>query len=140
QLDQQRASAIQRDGLSAFVDSWYQMDLFRSMAQHSEAFAAMKTARSRNSAEWMAKVIHEMSPGVQPSLWDGLPNLITDVLLIAGAQDSKYTSTLKIAAGKMPRASLAVIPNAGHNTHFEAPDPFANTVKNFLEAATLKRK
>jgi len=138
QIDEQRANQIRHFGIKAFVDSWYKMDFFRSMQQRSDEFAAMKIAREKNSPLWMAKVIHELSPGLQPALWDQLPKVMMDVLLIAGAQDSKYANTLKKAAQKLPQATINVIPNAGHNTHFEATKTFSKQIADFLYYQTLK--
>lgn len=138
QIDEQRANQILLHGIETFVDSWYQMDFFRSMHQQPDAFAVMKMARKKNSPQWMAKVIRELSPGVQPALWNHLTDFAIKTLLIAGAGDTKYVHTLRKASEMIPHASLKIIPDAGHNTHFEAPKVFCAQVRNFLAEQTLK--
>ncbi len=132
QVDEQRANQIQAYGIKSFVDHWYQMDLFRSMQQQPDMFAAMKLTRMENTARWMAKVIRELSPGLQPALWNRLNEVSMATLLISGAQDAKYTHIMQKIAGKIPQARVNVIPNVGHSTHFEAPKIFFTRVTNFL--------
>ncbi len=138
QDDLQRAVQIEEYGIESFVDHWYQMEFFGTLEQQPEAFAVMKTARKENDARWMAKVIRELSPGIQPALWDQLSDLNRATLLIAGARDSKYTRIVNKTAEKISQASVSLIPNVGHNTHFEAPKVFCTQIAIFLGAQTLK--
>ena len=132
QVDLQRSNQIEDNGIESFVDSWYQMAFFGSMQNQPEAFTAMKIARKENVPKWMAKVIRELSPGLQPALWDKLSNLSMVSLLIAGAQDDKYVNIVHKTAEQIPQAVFSVIPNVGHNTHFEAPKEFCKRVTKFL--------
>jgi 2-succinyl-6-hydroxy-2,4-cyclohexadiene-1-carboxylate synthase len=138
QIDLQRSHQIEDHGIESFVDHWYQMEFFRTLEQQRGAFAAMKIARKENEAGWMAKVIREMSPGIQPTLWGQLSEVSMATLLIAGARDRKYTHIINKTAEKISQAAVSVIPNVGHNVHIEARKEFCTQVTNFLEEQTLK--
>ena len=131
-LDDRRAETLLRDGIDAFVDRWYEMDLFQSVHAHPETFERMKTARKSQDAAWMAKVIREFSPGRQPPLWDRLGELAMPMMLIAGELDAKYTSMSQRMARRIPSVRVEIVPGAGHNVHLERPERFAHLIQTFI--------
>ncbi|MBG7609495.1 MAG: 2-succinyl-6-hydroxy-2,4-cyclohexadiene-1-carboxylate synthase [Anaerolineae bacterium] len=132
QVDLQRSKLIEDGGIESFVDQWYQMEIFGSMQRQDKLFKAMKTARKENKSLWMAKFIRELSPGLQPTLWNQLSDLSMVTMLIAGALDEKYVRIVSKTAEKISQVTVRVIPNVGHSTHFEAPRDFCTIVANFL--------
>jgi len=63
-------------------------------------------------------------------------------LLLAGALDGKYSAIARRMAGAMPRARLAIVPDAGHAIHLEQPDVFIEQVADFLRSpdAEMQRR
>ena len=61
-LDDRWAGVIRANGISAFVEEWYNIPLFRSLHRQPELLERVKAARRENSSAWMAKVITELSP------------------------------------------------------------------------------
>jgi 2-succinyl-6-hydroxy-2,4-cyclohexadiene-1-carboxylate synthase len=130
--DSARAESILKDGMSAFVDSWYRMPLFASLKNHPKTLSAIKEAAKQNDPRWMAKVIYELSPGLQTPLWDSLSKLSFPVLLIAGAKDEKYVQVMQKMAEQIPSAKKNILPEAGHNVHAEQPEMYIELLKIFL--------
>ncbi len=130
--DEARAARIRAEGLPAFVAAWYQQPLFRSLAAQPALLAQVIAHATRHDAECMARVVAELSPGRQPSLWEALPMLRVPTLLIAGAHDAKYVALLDEAVALMPCAERVTIPDAGHNVHIERSAAFAETLRAWL--------
>ncbi|MDM8529743.1 2-succinyl-6-hydroxy-2,4-cyclohexadiene-1-carboxylate synthase [Anaerolineales bacterium HSG25] len=130
--DQARAKELIELGLESFLERWYDMPLFDSLHRRPELLTRLKQSRRHNDARWLAKIISDLSPGRQISLWEQLPCLSLPVLLVGGALDSKYVDILTRIQSKLPRAELKIIANAGHNVHLEQPTLFINHLTRFL--------
>ncbi|MDD2923254.1 MAG: 2-succinyl-6-hydroxy-2,4-cyclohexadiene-1-carboxylate synthase [Anaerolineales bacterium] len=130
--DSARAEAILKNGISAFVEAWYQMPLFASLESHPQLLSARKESAKRNDPRWMAKIIRELSPALQTPLWDSLPKLSFPVLLIAGAKDEKYVQVIQKMSERMPAAQKNIVPEAGHNVHMEEPEKYISLLNEFL--------
>jgi 2-succinyl-6-hydroxy-2,4-cyclohexadiene-1-carboxylate synthase len=131
-VDTLRANTIRRDGLPSFLTTWYQQPLFASLAAQPELLKSHIATRLTNHPEWCAKVLEEMSPGVEPPLWDSLTRLQVRTLLIGGGEDLRYTELLRTMVAQIPGAKLVIVPGAGHTVHLEARDRFADVVGAFL--------
>lgn len=131
--DEALAARIERDGVPAFVDEWERLPLFASQAAlPDDVRAAVRTQRLRNSAAGLANSLRGAGTGAQPSLWERLPDLAIPTLLLAGALDAKFTAIAERMAAALPRATLRVVPAAGHAIHLERPDTFAALVLEFV--------
>lgn len=131
--DENLAERLERDGIVPFVDFWERLPLFASQARLPEPVRAMLRAqRLQNSPHGLANSLRGMGTGIQPSLWDKLPELNVPTLLIAGAEDAKFTAIAEQMRDRIPQAQLVVIPDAGHTTHLEQPERFADVVGRFL--------
>ena len=73
-----------------------------------------------------------MTPARQPDLVPALAAADLPVLLVAGEHDATYAQAAAAAAKRLPRASVAIVPGAGHAPHLEAPDALADTLRAFL--------
>ena len=130
--DDERARQLVRGGIDAFVDDWYRMDIFASLARHPGLLAEVVRQRKRNNARWASIVIRQLSPGRQPSLWLRLRELAIQVLLLAGELDTKYVTISHVMGKHIPCAQSKVIVAAGHNAHLEQPAIFAQNLKEFF--------
>jgi len=128
------ADALEREGLDAFVDRWLAQPLFASQARLPTAVRARARAvRLANTAAGLAAALRALGPGVQVPLWDALERIAAPVLLVVGADDAVYRRYATAMAARLPRAAVAVIPDAGHTAHLENPAAFAASVEDFLE-------
>lgn len=132
QLDQQRSEHIQTHGLEAFLQSWYNADLFRSLHQQTELLSSLYQRRTQNDANSVATLLKELSPGLQPSLWEKLNDLETPTLLLAGALDPKYSEIMSQMQQRIPNSQLAIVSDAGHNIHLESPSEWIAKTQLFL--------
>jgi pimeloyl-ACP methyl ester carboxylesterase len=53
--------------------------------------------------------------------------------LIAGALDTKFVALAAAMEAALPRARVAVVPDAGHAVHLERPREFTRLVTAFLD-------
>jgi len=122
--DAARAALILKNGMAAFVERWYESPLFASLHTRPTLKRALKKSAAENNPLWMAKVIQDLSPGKEPSLWKALPALHLPVLLMAGEKDEKYCAILENAQRALPNSQLNIIGAAGHNVHAEEPSAY----------------
>lgn len=133
-LDDRRASQLLLGGMDSFVDNWYELELFASLKRFPQQRKSAKNRRKQNNPQWAAKIIRELSPGRQPSLWSHLPGLNMPVLLLAGVLDEKYAALVGQMGAVIPKATVQVVPNAGHNIHLEQPQVFADSIGRFVNS------
>lgn len=131
-LDAERAAAIQHN-FPGFLDRWYRMPLFASLEDHAGLREAFVAKRRRNRPTELARSLHGMGTGAQPSLWNDLAGLAVPALAVAGGRDRKFVDlAFEMAAAGPPLVPL--ITSAGHAVHAEAPDLFAALVRGFFRA------
>jgi 2-succinyl-6-hydroxy-2,4-cyclohexadiene-1-carboxylate synthase len=132
--DEARATQIEREGIEAFVDAWMRQPLFASQARLGPAaLAAARAARCANSAVGLANSLRGMGTGAQPSLWPRLSGLTVPTLLAVGDEDTKFRGIAENMIHRMPDATLAIIPEAGHAAHLENARVFTARVLDFLQ-------
>jgi pimeloyl-ACP methyl ester carboxylesterase len=69
---------------------------------------------------------------IGPLLVAELERIAAEILFIAGALDAKYEGIARIMALRYSTVRLAIIPDAGHNVHFEQAEAFVREVRRFL--------
>ncbi len=131
-LDDERAGQLRRHGIEPFVAGWYRAGLFASLAARPNLLARATAQRHKNNAHWVADVISALSPGRQPDLWPRLGDVSVPALLLAGELDLKFSGLCRQMARQMPHSQVALLPQAGHNTHLEQPAAFTAAVQQFL--------
>lgn len=139
--DEALALRIEREGLEAFVDRWMALPLFASQQRLGPAaLAAARAQRLRNSPRGLAESLRGMGAGAQPPLFAKLGTLNLPTLLVAGSEDEKFRHIAADLAARMPRAQTAILPDAGHAAHLEAPGLFAEAVRTFWRALPAEPK
>ncbi len=130
--DESKASELERQGLNAFLEAWYRQPLFHSIARDETRFAKLLDRRRRNDPAGLARSLRLMGTGSQDSLWERLPEMRVPWLAVAGELDSRYRKTMQDMVSLSEKGRLVTIPDAGHNTHFENPEAFSRTLREFL--------
>ncbi len=128
--DDQLATRILANGIPAFVEEWDNLPLFAS--QSPDIRQRLHAQRLHNNPLGLANSLRGMGTGVQPSLWDSLPNLKSPTLILNGALDAKFVSIGATMAGLIPNAHQRIFPNVGHAVHLEASTDYATALSNFL--------
>lgn len=131
--DEALAARIEAVGVEAFVDDWLARPMFATLRRRGASFlAAQRRQRLANSARGLADSLRGLGPGAQPQLFDALPRIDTPVLLVTGALDHTFVALARDLAGRLPRAELCEVADAGHAAHLEQPQAFVHAVKEFL--------
>jgi naphthoate synthase len=134
--DERLARRIVSEGIDWFVDYWMLLPLFATQRRlGSQALADARAARLRNRASGLALSLRGMGAGAQPPLFERLDRVSALMLLVAGAEDSRFLSIARDLERRIPRARLQVIPDAGHAAHLENPQAFDRIAREFLRDA-----
>jgi 2-succinyl-6-hydroxy-2,4-cyclohexadiene-1-carboxylate synthase len=128
--DERLAAEIERDGVDAFLERWLARPMFAGLP----AGAAGLESRRANTAAGLASSLRLAGTGAQASLWGALEELPMPVLVVAGAGDAKFAAIAEQMARLIPRATLAVVPGAGHVVHLEQHDEFAALLLTWIAA------
>ncbi|MCC3433104.1 MAG: 2-succinyl-6-hydroxy-2,4-cyclohexadiene-1-carboxylate synthase [Microcoleus sp. PH2017_04_SCI_O_A] len=118
QADSQTAQNLENSNIKDFILNWYDR---------------LIESRLANNPLELAKSLRNMGTGHQPSLWEKLAQNQIPILLLAGEDDDKFQRINAEIASLCPAATLKIIPNAGHNIHFENIDDFASVVRQFYD-------
>jgi len=132
--DQVLMDRLDRIGLPDFLESWYQLPLFRNLAEYPELRQQLITTRLHNDPHQLRLALNSMGNGKAPLIWDHLSRMSKPVLLVTGADDAKYCQLNKVMSQQLPKARQAIIPHADHAVHLEKPLETARILKHFLSA------
>lgn len=126
--DEARASMLETHGLDAFLRYWEALPMF----------AGVPRDRHGHTADGLAGALRCLGLGVQPSFWAELPRLRVPTLLITGARDQKFTALARRMAAELPMAWHAIVPDAGHTVHLEAPQRWLEEVRSFTHNQEMR--
>ncbi|WP_242823238.1 2-succinyl-5-enolpyruvyl-6-hydroxy-3-cyclohexene-1-carboxylic-acid synthase [Thermaerobacter subterraneus] len=130
--DEALARRIEEEGVGAFTRAWEELPLFAGLKDLDPAArASVRAARLAQRPRGLAGSLRGMGAGVQPPLWDRLPDLPMPVLCLAGAADAKYAALARTMAERIPRGRAVIVPGAGHTVHLEEPAAFVREVGAF---------
>ncbi|HPG24072.1 MAG: 2-succinyl-6-hydroxy-2,4-cyclohexadiene-1-carboxylate synthase [Spirochaetaceae bacterium] len=139
--DEALAARIEREGIEAFVDAWMALPLFASQARLGpEALARSRRDRLRQRPQGLANSLRGMGAGAQPPLHDRLDRIAVPVLLVVGEEDAKFRGIAEELRRLLADARIAILPDAGHAAHLEAPAAFAACVSHFLDDVDAGRE
>ena len=128
--DEARAVAIERDGVSVFLDAWSAMALFSGLAQRDEAWRARDRARRMtHTASGLAAALRGLGVGQQPHLLGRMIELPMPALFMAGTRDPDYCERALQMAQAAPLGAPVFLPNAGHALVGEAPWEVARALR-----------
>ena len=82
------ATALEREGLDAFLQQWLAQPLFASLPSR----AAGLDDRRRNTVDGLAWSLRSCGTGAQQPLWDRLGSLAMPVLVMAGEHDERFAA------------------------------------------------
>ena len=140
ELDGKRTERITRLGMNTFIDEWYDALLFESLHSNPERLSNLKAARRKNSPEELAKSLKYSGTGSQPSLWERIGEIDIPTLLLCGERDRKFTVINREMSHLIKSSELTIVPNAGHNVHFEQPVEYGRLLKEFCRGSTESKE
>lgn len=131
EMDKKLAQKILDTEFEDFIKAWYRQPLFASLRRDEEKLKKLIETRRENKEGYALSLLY-MGTGAQPSLWKDLHKIKCPTLLLAGELDVKFNSIAKEMMALTPNANLYIIPDAGHNIHYEMPELYSEVMKNFL--------
>ena len=127
--DEARAAQLERDGVEAFLDTWLAQPLFAGLTDEMQ----FRSERAENTVDGLAASLRVAGTGSQDPLWSRLVQLTMPVLVVAGADDTKFTAEARRMGEAIgTNATVASVPGAGHAAHLENPDAFLATLRRWL--------
>ncbi len=128
EADERLAAWMALDGrlMSEVADRWADQPLFRT--QSAEVAAAARADRLTNQPADLAAALRGIGTGVMTPLWDRLEELTIPVVVLAGELDRKFVALGERLAVALPRATLTIVPGAGHALALEAPAAVARAL------------
>ncbi len=120
-------------GLATFLDEWLAKPLFAGL----DDVAAARDARLANRVEGMQASLRNCGTGTQAALWPRLGEVAIPALVIAGADDAKFTTLGQRLANELPAARFASVPGS-HAVHLQSPSQTAESISTTVEAWRLE--
>ncbi len=111
-----------------FLAAWDAQPVLANSAPRDSLTSNILIARRRE----IARSFIDWSLGAQEPLWERLPEITIPVLWVVGEQDEKFRALAERAVARMPAASLAIAPAAGHRVPWQAEPWLAKQVAGFL--------
>ncbi|WP_160724085.1 2-succinyl-6-hydroxy-2,4-cyclohexadiene-1-carboxylate synthase [Bacillus sp. USDA818B3_A] len=131
--DAKLAQFIIDEGMESFVEYWEEIPLFHSMKKLPASVQnQVREQRLKNSPQGLSNSLLGMGTGAQPSWWNQLSKVNSDVLLLTGGEDLKFCQIAAEMAPKLSKAKWIVVENCGHAIHVEEPEKFGTIVSDFL--------
>lgn len=127
--DDELADHIQHVGTEAFLNEWLAQPLFAGLHPEDSDLRSRLT----NTPEGLSSSLRLCGTGTQRPLWSELRSLEMPVLVLAGANDSKFCrlgERLKDAIGA--NATFKTISGAGHSAHLEQPQATFLAIASWL--------
>ncbi|KAL4281360.1 hypothetical protein GQ457_03G011440 [Hibiscus cannabinus] len=149
--DDSKARALVTHGLKLFLDTWYSAGLWKSLSIHPHFNQIVSKRLLHDDVRGLARVLSDLSPGRQPSLWEDLKHCKVPLMLVVGEKDEKFkkvaqkmwheidcNTTDRDDAASKPH-QMVVVPNCGHAVHLENPLPVIRLVRQFVTNLTSKK-
>ncbi len=131
--DEARATELERCGdVAGFVDRWLAAPMFATLRGE----AAGRAERLTNTGAGLASSLRLAGTGTQVPLGERLEQLVTPVLVVAGADDPRFVAAGRALAAAVPAGTFSVVPGAGHAVHLAQPQLTARLVGSWLAATT----
>lgn len=123
------ADRLEREGLQPFLEAWLAQPLFAGLSEEMQ----FRSQRMENTVDGLSESLRQAGTGSQDPLWSRLERLEMPVLVVAGADDTKFSAEgARLVECIGANATLALIPDAGHAAHLEQPDAFLTALRAWL--------
>jgi pimeloyl-ACP methyl ester carboxylesterase len=121
---------------------WNTMAVRRAEALEKKGFEALGVSAevrvsTHKSAAGLALAARGMLVQHDSRVIDSLPTIKVPTLVLVGSKDEQFIAPSDYMAGKIPGATKAVIPDAGHAANIDQPDAFNEAVLKFLDSLAV---
>ncbi len=91
-------------------------------------------AGTHRSATALACAARGMLAQSDASVYEALARVRVPTLVLVGAEDRAFLRAADVMAGKIPRATKVVIPDAGHAVNVDQPEAVNRALRDFLDS------
>lgn len=126
--DDSLADRIEEIGVPSFIDEWLSNPMFAGLTDET----SMRPQRLANTARGLADSLRHAGTGTQDDLWPRLAELTMPVLIVAGADDKKFSGIARRMHDAIAGSVLDVVASAGHTVHLEATEAFTGVLGEWL--------
>lgn len=131
--DAELAELIINKGITNFVDYWENIPLFSSMKSLPlDVQMKIRKQRLSNSPKGLANSLNGMGTGSQPSWWERLNEIESEVLLLTGIKDEKFCLIAEKMQKSIKNVNWIVFYESGHTIHVEEEEKFGTIVSDFV--------
>jgi len=123
--DETLATHIESAGVATFLDEWLAQPMFRTLP-HDD----LERAARSHDAKGLANSLRFSGTGTQRDLTTSISSLEVPTLILAGANDTKFVAEAARLQSSLPRATTALVPDAGHAAHLERPEVVAELMSD----------
>lgn len=121
QNDHQWAERFRNEPIVKVLNDWYQQAVFTNLDQHKRLNLIEK--RQNNNRSAVAAMLEATSLAKQNYFLPSLSETKSNITFFIGEDDQKFR---KIASDN--KLNHQLIPNAGHNAHYENPESFTDAL------------
>ena len=121
QNDHQWAERFRNEPIVKVLNDWYQQAVFTNLDQHKRSNLIEK--RQNNNRSAVAAMLEATSLAKQNYFLPSLSETKSNITFFIGEDDQKFR---KIASDN--KLNHQLIPNAGHNAHYENPESFTDAL------------
>ncbi len=118
EADQKWIALLEKDGIAAFLQTWYAQPLFETMRKKDELISK----RSQRDPRILIDMMKSMCLAHQPKL-----EVFSPTLFLHGAEDLKYANIYS----EMP--CVEAVADAGHAAHSDNPRAVSDAIRRFVE-------
>jgi 2-succinyl-6-hydroxy-2,4-cyclohexadiene-1-carboxylate synthase len=132
--DEETATQLEHQGLEPFLEAWLAQPLFAGLPDAMQ----FRSERTNNTVEGLASSLRLAGTGSQDPLQSRLAAIDVPVLVMAGADDTKFSAEAeRLTSSVGANATIALVPSAGHAAHLEQPDACTAIIREWLDAHDL---
>jgi 2-succinyl-6-hydroxy-2,4-cyclohexadiene-1-carboxylate synthase len=125
--DAERARALRRDGLDAFLEAWEREPLFETQARlPAPTLDEQRRIRRSHDAEALAASLEGLGLAAMPNYTPRLGVIAVPTTLVVGEHDVRFAEVARGMISSIVGGRLVVVDGAGHNVVLERPDAVAD--------------
>jgi 2-succinyl-6-hydroxy-2,4-cyclohexadiene-1-carboxylate synthase len=128
--DEEQARLLEAEGLPTFVAAWEALPLWDSQGDvPAKAWAHQRRIRLSHDPHGLATALRVTGLAAMPDYRPALGGIGVPVRVVAGEKDEKFVALARELAERLPRGTLRVVADAGHNVVLERPAEIARMLE-----------
>jgi 2-succinyl-6-hydroxy-2,4-cyclohexadiene-1-carboxylate synthase len=128
--DERWARLLDTEGLDTFVAAWEALPLFAAQeALEPAVVAEQRRIRRSHDPRGLARSLRVIGLARMPDYRPRLPDVRCPVRLVVGERDSRFRALAADMRDHLPRATVHLVPDVGHNVVLARPGAIAELLR-----------